>query len=154
MALMGARATRGTPSWGVLWELGMRLRAHVGVIAAELDLTPTQMFALKLMAPEAPLPMNGLAERLTCDASNVTGIVDKLEARGLIQRRPDERDRRVKMLALTPRGAELRRRILERMVQPPPAIAALPAAEQRRLHETLEALLAGWPFDEPTASKG
>ena len=48
--------------------------------------------------------MSGLAELLFCDASNVTGIADRLEARGLIERRSAGGDRRVKVLALTSAG--------------------------------------------------
>ena len=52
--------------------------------------------------------MSSLAGMLFCDASNVTGIVDRLEARGLIERRPAAQDRRVKLLALTPAGEQVR----------------------------------------------
>ena len=51
--------------------------------------------------------MGELAEHLYCDASNVTGIVDRLEGRGLVERKPDPNDRRVKRLVLTPQGQTL-----------------------------------------------
>ena len=53
---------------------------------AELGLTLRQAHALRLLDPEEPMPMSALAERLFCDASNVTGIADRLEARGLVER--------------------------------------------------------------------
>ena len=81
--------------------------------------------------------MSSLAERLFCDASNVTGIADRLEARGLVERRSAEGDRRVKALTLTPDGVELRGRVLEIMSEPPAAIAALSAADQRTLRDVL-----------------
>jgi DNA-binding MarR family transcriptional regulator len=83
------------------------------------------------------MPMSALAERLFCDASNVTGIVDRLEARGLVERRAYEGDRRVKALTLTQAGAEVRDRALAVMSEPPAAIAALPAADQRALRDIL-----------------
>ena len=53
---------------------------------------------------ESGLPMHEIATRLACDNSNVTGIVDRLEARGLVTRRPGEQDRRVKYVVPTPLG--------------------------------------------------
>jgi MarR family transcriptional regulator, organic hydroperoxide resistance regulator len=81
--------------------------------------------------------MSALAERLFCDASNVTGLVDRLEARGLVERRSSEHDRRVKALTLTPAGVALRDQVLAVMGEPPEAIAALPVADQRALRDIL-----------------
>ena len=78
-----------------------------------------------------------MARWLTCDASNVTGIVDRLEARGLVERRPDPGDRRVKMLALTDEGVALRDEIVRRLAMPPEPLAALPRADQRALRDIL-----------------
>ena len=87
------------------------------------------------------MPMSKLAGVLGCDNSNVTGIVDRLEARGLVERRSSEHDRRVKMLVVTERGADLRRRLVERMSEPPAELAALPAAEQRALRDVMRRAL-------------
>jgi MarR family transcriptional regulator, organic hydroperoxide resistance regulator len=109
----------------------------VGASLVELGLTFSQAHALRLLDPERPLPMSSLAERLFCDASNVTGIADRLEARGLVERRSAEGDRRVKALTLTPDGVELRDRVLEIMSEPPAAIAALSVGDQRALRDIL-----------------
>jgi MarR family transcriptional regulator, organic hydroperoxide resistance regulator len=82
--------------------------------------------------------MNALADRLFCDASNVTGIADRLENRGLIERRAAEGDRRVKALVLTAEGVALRNRAYEIMTEPPAPIAALPLSDQRALRDILE----------------
>jgi DNA-binding MarR family transcriptional regulator len=71
--------------------------------AAEHALTGAQARLLSLLSLE-PLPMRRLAQRLKCEPSNVTGIVDRLEARGLVERRPDPGDRRVKLAAVTEEG--------------------------------------------------
>src|SRR5947209_19271849 len=83
--------------------------------AAELELTPAQVLTLRRLDPMRPLPMNELARSLACDASNVTGITDRLEARGLVERRGAAHDRRVKMVALTEDGAALRGELVRRM---------------------------------------
>jgi DNA-binding MarR family transcriptional regulator len=83
------------------------------------------------------MPMGDLAETLYCDASNVTGIVDRLETRGLVERRSAPNDRRVRVLALTPSGEDVRERVLERMTDPPEPIRMLSRADQRALRDIL-----------------
>lgn len=73
--------------------------------AARHSLTGAQARVLALLARE-PLPMRRIAERLKCEPSNVTGIVDRLAARGLVERHPAPDDRRVKLAAVTPAGSE------------------------------------------------
>ena len=121
----------------LFFEIGMTQRPKVARALAELGLTFPQAHALRLLEPETTMPMSDLAERLVCDASNVTGIADRLETRGLVERRSAERDRRVKALALTEAGLEMRERVLELMALPPTAIAALPQDDQRRLVDIL-----------------
>ncbi len=128
--------------------LVMAERGRVHAAAAEHGLSPMQAHVLRLLEPGVAMPMSALAGGLACDASNVTGIVDKLESRGLIQRRPDERDRRVKMLVLTEKGEEVRREFLARLLEPPAPFRALPAEEQARLRDSLRSLLAQWPMAE------
>jgi DNA-binding MarR family transcriptional regulator len=128
------------------WELLFRVaKAKHGVLSAqlaELDLTPVQGHALRRLDPEEPLAMSALAEALYCHASNVTGIVDRLESRGLVERRPGSGDRRVRTLVLTGEGAEVRARVIELLGEPPAAIAALSEADQLALRDILRRALA------------
>src|SRR5262245_66066760 len=110
-------------------------------LCAEFDLTPAQGHALRVLDPGRPVPMSTLAEALLCDASNVTGIVDKLESRGLIARQGADHDRRVKQLAVTERGRRMRDKLVSAVMTPPAAVAALPADVRSRLTEFLRALL-------------
>jgi len=119
------------------FEIGMAQRTKVGAALVELGLSFPQAHALRMLDPEKPMPMSALAERLFCDASNVTGIVDRLEARGLVERGSAEGDRRVKALAITPAGMELRGEVMEIMSEPPEAIAALSPTDQRALRDIL-----------------
>ncbi|MGH3038960.1 MAG: MarR family winged helix-turn-helix transcriptional regulator [Gaiellaceae bacterium] len=128
------------------WELLFRVaKAKHGILTvrlAELDLTPVQAHALRRLDPERPLAMSALAEALYCHASNVTGIVDRLESRGLVERTPGIDDRRVKTLVLTPEGAEVRAHVIELLSEPPAALAALPAADQQALLDILRRAFA------------
>jgi DNA-binding MarR family transcriptional regulator len=128
-------------AWGLIHDLFMSQRTRFLAIASEFDLAPGQLGALKSLDPDRPLPMSELADTLHCDASNVTGIVDRLEARGYVERQPADYDRRVKLLAVTPEGARVRARLAERMSQPPEQIAALPASDQRALRDILRRAL-------------
>ena len=85
--------------------------------------------------------MGELARYLMCDSSNVTGITDRLEERGLVRREPGEKDRRVKMLVLTEEGEKIRAEVTKRLAEPPPWLADLPEADQRKLKAILEAAI-------------
>lgn len=128
---------RGTPGAGEAWQLLLEFllnaRPHLPAVAAACELTEAQCHVLRLLEPGVPMSMRRLAEGLDCDASNVTGLVDRLEARGLVERHSCRHDRRVKELALTPAGAALRTRMVERLGEPPEPITRLSPADQQAL---------------------
>src|SRR5947208_8858984 len=132
-----ARLSRAHEAQKFCFELGMVQRMKTGAKLAELGLSFSQAHALRLLDPDEPMPMSALAERLFCDASNVTGIADRLETRGLVRRESLAGDRRVKALTITPRGVKLREQVVELMTQPPAAIAALEEADQLALRDIL-----------------
>ncbi len=136
-----ARRPAASEAWVLLHELVASQRARTMCICSEFDLAPGQMMALKCLDPEAPVPMRELANALACDNSNVTGIIDRLEDRGLVERRAAAHDRRVKMLVVTPAGQELRTLIKERMEQPPEPLLRLGPDEQRALRDLLRKAL-------------
>jgi DNA-binding MarR family transcriptional regulator len=137
MAVATPEETTAREAWRLLVELAFANKARFMATMAAFDLTPVQGHVLRLLEPEQPLPMNDLAGALHCDASNVTGLVDRLEQRRLVERRPGARDRRVKELLLTAEGVALRARVLERMWEPPEAINSLSARDQRALRDIL-----------------
>lgn len=71
--------------------------------AAARSLTGAQAKVLALLR-RGPMPMRQIAQTLSCEPSNITGIVDRLEARGLVARQADPDDRRVKRVAATEAG--------------------------------------------------
>jgi DNA-binding MarR family transcriptional regulator len=111
-------------------------------IARELGLRPASFGALRTL--DRPRTMSEIAAVLHCDNSNVTGIVDGLEEKGLAMRRPSPADRRVKLIALTPEGRKLRVR-LQRAVEKPPAwLERLSEEDRRTLRDVLQrAAVAG-----------
>ena len=126
-------------AWGLLWAIMQANKPRFMALAQELGLSMVQLHALRLIEADDEVQMSSLAGKLFCDNSNVTGIVDRLEARGLIRRRPAEHDRRVKLLGLTPEGERVRNAAIRQMSQPPPEIAALPEEHKRALRDALRA---------------
>ncbi|MBA2515580.1 MAG: MarR family transcriptional regulator [Solirubrobacterales bacterium] len=106
-------------------------------IITELGLSFQQSMALMRLEPGVPTPMSALATAMQCDNSNVTGIVDRLEAAGLAERRAAEHDRRVKAVALTEKGERIRLEVERRIGQPPPALAALSDEDAIALRDIL-----------------
>ena len=94
------------------------LRHHQDEAFADLGLTPAAARALHQLDPDRPLPARDLAEQLGCDRSNVTGLADRLERAGLVERRTDPADRRQKALMVTERGREVRERVAHVMSDP------------------------------------
>jgi DNA-binding MarR family transcriptional regulator len=137
-SLAAAEAATASPAdeaWTELRALfGQQRRRFLGA-ASELDLHPAQAGALLQLT--SPLPMTELAAILACDNSNVTGLVDRLETRGLVARHANPEDRRVKHVVLTDAGARLRAQLLERVGRPPAGFARLAPAEQRQLRDLL-----------------
>jgi DNA-binding MarR family transcriptional regulator len=129
-------------AWELLQQMMFGQRARMFAIAAEFELAPAQLMALASLEPDEPRPMSGLAETLRCDNSNVTGIVDRLEARGLVARRPGERDRRVKFLVVTPEGATLREQIRAKLGAPPDPLTALSEEDALTLRDILRRAVA------------
>lgn len=129
-------------AWSLLLEMMTGQRQRMFGIAAEFELAPAQLMALASLEPDEPRPMSGLAAILRCDNSNVTGIVDRLEARGLVERRPGEKDRRVKFLVVTPEGVEIRDQIRARLGAPPDPLTALDEADAIALRDILRRAVA------------
>jgi DNA-binding MarR family transcriptional regulator len=132
-----ARTTPSQEAWELIRELWTGSFPRVMAACAEFDLAKQQAFALVHLEPDQPKPMSELAASMFCDASNITGIADRLESRGLVERRSAARDRRVKMLVLTPEGERVRAEVAARLAEPPESLTSLSAADQRTLRDIL-----------------
>ncbi|MEV7191308.1 MarR family transcriptional regulator [Streptomyces sp. NPDC093510] len=108
--------------------------------AAEHALTGAQARVLGLLSLE-PMPMRRIAQKLKCEPSNITGIIDRLEARGLVERRPDATDRRVKLAAPTAKGDEVARRLRDSLNFAREPLAELSREERLSLRGLLRRML-------------
>jgi len=96
-----------------LFQLIDQFKYSIAELADERGLTPAQLFALYAINKHGELAMGQAAHVLHCDASNVTGLVDRLVAHGLLARKESSQDRRTKNLSLTPKGAQMIHEIRE-----------------------------------------
>jgi DNA-binding MarR family transcriptional regulator len=112
---------------GLVTGLSRQIGDHVRERAVKLGLTAPQATALRELT--GPMTMSELAERMGCEPSNATFVIDKLEKQGLLERHPHATDRRAKQLVLTVEGVALRERLIELLVQDSP-LAGLTPAEQ------------------------
>ena len=110
--------------------------------AAARSLTGAQAKVLGLLRL-GPLPMRQIAQTLSCEPSNITGIVDRLELRGLVERQADPADRRIKLVAPTEAGgaasSELRSSL--RFAKEP--LASLAPDERTQLRDLMRRILDG-----------
>jgi MarR family transcriptional regulator, organic hydroperoxide resistance regulator len=130
-----------------LLGIAERLRQHWGAHAAAVGLSGAQIKVLLSLVPGEAVPMRSLAERLDCDASNLTTLVDRLQRRGAVERRSDSVDRRVKALALTSEGERLRAVFWRGLIEDPGPMAPLDESDLRALARLLATL------DQPSGSE-
>ncbi|NUP27859.1 MAG: MarR family transcriptional regulator [Nocardia sp.] len=141
---------RGTPAeglaaaerelCGLVNALNHRIENHVRLRATPLGLSAPQAVALRELT--GPMTMRELAERMSCEPSNATFVVDRLEASGYVERRAHPTDRRAKQLVLTTAGSDLRERLLDLLTDDSP-LRLLTQQEQRTLQHLLERAVTG-----------
>ncbi|SEN28688.1 MarR family winged helix-turn-helix transcriptional regulator [Actinacidiphila rubida] len=119
--------------------------------AAVHRLTGAQARVLALLAP-GPMPMRQIAQRLKCEPSNVTGIVDRLEAQGLAERRADPADRRVKLAAATEQGRDTAAHLRASLDFAREPLGALSEQDRRTLRDLLQRMLGDAPAGGSPAS--
>jgi DNA-binding MarR family transcriptional regulator len=117
------------PIYAQLLQLMFRNKHRMIQIAEKYDLTMMQSTTLLMLEDGNPKAMRSLSDYFMCDASTVTGLIDRLETRKLVTRANHPTDRRVKLLTLTDEGSTLRDAIRSENQ----------AAETERLNELLSA---------------
>jgi MarR family transcriptional regulator, organic hydroperoxide resistance regulator len=100
---------------GLWFEVQARLEGHFTELAAQYKLSAVQAKVLLMLQPENPMTMRSIAGVLQYDASNLTGVVDRLEEMGAVRRQPHPSDRRAKGVLLTAEGQRVRRAFWERL---------------------------------------
>jgi len=131
------KAALAAQAWKRLFTFFMKTRSQRDRLLAQLRLTPNYVRALTELDGSSGRTMRSLAEEWGCDASNATWIVDRLEKRGLVERRAKPGDRRVKLVVLSAACVKARKQLLDGLFEPPPELLALPRATLELLRDSL-----------------
>ena len=117
--------------------------------------TPVQYAALQAVGHQPGMDQRTLARTIGFDTSTIAGVIDRLEARGLMQRNASAQDRRVRLLTLTAAGGTLLAALVPAMLQAQQRIlSALPEAERGEFMRMLAVLIAGHRAVEDTPGAG
>jgi len=141
-------------AWRNLFEFFISTRRERDPALAKHGLTPNDGKALFTLDAGNGKTMGALAGEWTCDASNATWIVDRLEKRGLAERRPSPGDRRVKMVVLTPLGVETREEVMAHFYKPPGALLELNRTDLEAFRDVARKLRAMVKGPEESAASG
>jgi DNA-binding MarR family transcriptional regulator len=146
----GSKADLAKDVWTEVLGYFFAHRERTFDAVTQLGLTPGHMKTLFELDPDEGCSMSELANTLHCDASNATWLVDRLEERGLVERRPHPRDRRVKTVVLTPAGVATKQQLVERLSEPPADLLTLDRSTLEEIHAALAHLPEHAPFWAPT----
>ncbi len=108
----------------------------------EQGITPVQFAALRAVKDQSGIDQRTLAECISFDTSTIGGVIDRLEARGLMTRSASPDDKRVRLLALTVEGDKLLRQVMPAVLRTQQDILApLSAAEQKQFMKLVRKLV-------------
>jgi DNA-binding MarR family transcriptional regulator len=98
-----------------LLEFLLHIKQQVVAIGDEVGLTGLQAITLLMIDEHQPRAMKNFCLLFHCDASNITGIIDGLEQKGLVSRQNDPADRRIKTVRLEAAGKRAQQHILAQL---------------------------------------
>src|SRR5438067_8813882 len=154
MTPQSSKKTVAAEVWRLMLDAAMAQFGHSSEALQRLGLTPGHMKLMMQIDEGDGRPMGSLAHIFRCDASTMTWLVDKLEERGLVERRMLASDRRVKAVALTPLGAKTKAELMERFYEPPKELLELDRIALEGLRDALTKVRAAStppPIEQPTA---
>jgi DNA-binding MarR family transcriptional regulator len=147
---MNAKNNNEAVYW-LLMQVIFQAKYQIHEIAEKHGLTVMQFNTLTMLKDDHPLAMKALSDYFMCDASNVTGLADRLESRGLVIRQDHPSDRRIKLIALTQKGASLRDTLIRETItaEARRLNPVLDEAERKTLHDLLEKVVDAKSVIEP-----
>ena len=128
----------GFPAWLQLVRAYNYMEARISADLRRADLTLARLDVLAVLSNFGPMSQQTLADHLLVTKGNVVGLIDKLSARGLVDRHASKTDGRVNLLQVTAAGKKMVDRVMPRQMQ---LIAGLMKPLSRREAAALEALL-------------
>ena len=146
------KASTAAEAWRRLLDFILLTAGHRDVLLERLALTPGDGRVLMSLAREDGRPMRTLADEWDCDPSTATWMVDRLERRQFVERRPMPGDRRVKLVLLTARGLKIKSELLAGLYEPPTELLTLSREDLEALRDA-STKLPSHPTPSPAPRK-
>jgi MarR family transcriptional regulator, organic hydroperoxide resistance regulator len=139
--MLSERAEQSDGAYDAVIATYKVMKRSIAELLSEEGLTQPQFSVLKTVAKNGVTPMKGISDELLVNPANITGTVDRLESKGLIERMARKGDRRATMIGLTPKGTAVQKRVATRYGESvQKALQAFTSDEQRMLRDLLEKL--------------
>lgn len=122
-------------------RLALRSKEHQVACLERVHLTALEANALWRLEPGRTLSVRALAERCHVDPSNLSAPLERLDERGLVERRQPAHDARIRGVRLTAQGRAMRTRLVDCLFDAPPVVAGLSDAERATLKRLLSKLV-------------
>jgi DNA-binding MarR family transcriptional regulator len=135
-----SKSALAAEAWRSIFDFIVLTADHRNAVLARLGLTPNDSRALMTLDAEVGRTMHSLAAEWECDASTATWIIDRLEAKGLAERRSHPPDRRVKLVVLTSVGVDTCNEMLAATYTPPPELLEMDVAGLAALRDATTSL--------------
>lgn len=133
--------TSGVHLWLVLWKATHMLQTHAHRSVAALNLGLSDFGVLEALLHKGPLPIKDLGSKVLLTSGSITTAVDRLEAKGLVERLNDKQDRRSRIVRLTATGRSvIRKAFAEHKLAMEQAASALDEKDRARLIDLLRLL--------------
>lgn len=101
----------GVHVWLVLWKAAQAVEAYAKGSIADLELCGSDFAVLEALLHRGPLLVNQIGRKVLLTSGSITSAIDRLEAKGLVERRAADDDRRARVVHLTPSGKKLITRV-------------------------------------------
>src|SRR5262245_52891073 len=138
------RERSGTHLWLVLWRAARAVEQHAVRHIESLGLCLSDFVALEVLLHKGPLPVNAIGKRVLLTSGSITTAIDRLAARGLVERRPSSEDKRARVVSLTAAGRRLiTRAFAEHERAMARAVSSLSAVQRAQAVALLERLGRG-----------
>jgi MarR family transcriptional regulator, 2-MHQ and catechol-resistance regulon repressor len=133
----------------VLWKAARAVQAYAEGSISELEIGASDFAVLEALLHKGPLPVNEIGKKVLLTSGSITIAVDRLEAKGLVERRAHRTDRRAKIVHLTKEGRKLITRAYARHADDLERLAS--ACLTRTERETLIRLLKKFGYEATAA---
>src|SRR5215831_3098783 len=97
----------GVHVWLVLWKAARAVEAYAEVSVSQLEICGSDFAVLEALLHKGPLPVNEIGRKILLTSGSITTAVDRLESRGLVERRAHGTDRRARVVHLTRDGRKV-----------------------------------------------